>query len=76
MMFITQKELDRRIQEAVLKDRQKMEEETYIRKRFAELERDIDYARNHMSDMVCRLEIRLNEHVEGGKHENHTDRIP
>lgn len=75
-MFITKKELNKRIQEAVEKDRKRMEEEEYIRKRFADLEREFEYTRQRTSDMVFNLECKLEQHINGGTHENGTADIP
>lgn len=75
-MFITQKELNRRIQEAVEKDRQRVEEENHIRKQFNDLERELEYTRKYVSDMIFNLERKLEQHINGGKHENGTANIP
>lgn len=76
MMFITQKELDRRIYEAVSKDRHQFEEEMWIRRRFEDMAKEFERMHESLCNQLWRLEARLNDHVEGGKHENHTDRIP
>lgn len=75
-MFITQKELDRRIYEAVTNARHQFEEELWTRKRFEDMANEFERMHESLSSQLWRLEAKLNEHVDGEKHENGTADIP
>ena len=64
-MFITKKQLENRIHEAVMQEREKLEEREWINRRFRDLD-DVFQCYNNriceLQEQVNKMEVRMHDH--------------